>query len=114
MSIRRGESNKIIRVSSNGYDMSSYTELKLNFTAPGGGTDFEAATADGVVLGTSNVVDADLGSLQANEYLEYPITATDFDVDGDWIVCLEYQDNTTSPTTIFLGEDKEFEVLPPC
>lgn len=114
MAIRIGESNKLVRVSSSGYDMSSYTDIKINFTAPGGGTDFTVATADGVVLGTSNVVDDDLGSLQANEYAEYPVTATSFDVSGDWVACLEYQDNTTSPTTIFIGTDAEFEVLDAC
>ena len=108
-----GEAYKLIRYAA-GYDMSSNTELSIDFEAPknSGGTDFVVAKADGVTLGTGAVTDVFLGSLSANEYVDYRCLSTDFDAAGEWSARLTYTDSATTPTSIFIGSQVAFTVLP--
>lgn len=112
MSLRVGESgaNKIIRVAA-GFDMSSYTELRIDFTLPDGTTTSFKTTADGVVLGTVNVTDDDLGPLLANEYVEYPVEAGFLTQGGTWNEYLTYTNTASTPDDIFIGKCGTFEVL---
>lgn len=107
--LKVGESgqNKILRVAS-GFDMSSYTELTLDFVLPDG-TTAQKTTADGVTLG-AGVTDADLGVLAANEYVEYPIEALFLTQAGTWSVSLTYTNTATTPDDVFIGTCTEFTV----
>ena len=111
MTIRVGESGKPLRYACY-LDLSSYTELKLVFTAPSGGTDFTRTNASSppVELG-AKVVDQDLGVLNANEYMEYTFQASDFDIAGTWSVQGTYTNTGADPDDVFIGPDVEFEVL---
>lgn len=113
MSLRQGESgaNKIIRVAA-GFDLSSNTELTLDFTLPDGTTTSQKVKADGVVLGTINVTDDDLGALLANQYVEYPVEVGFLVQDGTWNVFLTYTNTASSPTDIFIGKCGTFDALP--
>ena len=105
MSIKKGESGKIVRVASGGVDMSTNTELRLYFWAPSGGADFIRLTGSPspVTIGTG-VTDPTLGVLAADEYVEYKTEALDFDVDGAWQLQLEWEDTGTTPDTIIRGD----------
>jgi len=113
--MKLGESGVTFRVSTedangeNGFDMSSYTELSLTFTLPGGATSTKT-TADPLTLGTSNVTDDDLGALLANEYVEYEIEAGFLSIAGDWKVYLTYTNTASTPDDVYIGDCVEFEV----
>ena len=109
MSLKVGESgaNKIIRVAA-GFDLSSNTELTLDFTLPDDTTS-QKLTADGVVLG-AGVTDPDLGSLAANEYVDYPVEAGFLSQAGEWEVKLTYTNTTSNPDDIFIGDCVTFPV----
>jgi len=109
MTLKAGETGKILRVAA-GFDMSSNTELTLNFTLPDASA-VAKASADGVVLG-SGVTDPDLGVLNANEYVEYPIEAGFLSQDGPWKVSLTYTNTTPTPDDIFIGSCATFTVDP--
>ena len=110
MTIRAGESGKPFRYATS-YDMSVYTELKLVFTAPTGGTDFTvtSASSPAVVLGGA-ITDPDLGALSANEYMEYTFDDK-FDIAGTWSVQGTYTNTGADPDDIFIGPDVTFTVL---
>lgn len=113
MSLVEGEVGKIIRVAA-GYDMSSNTELTLDFTLPNG-TEVQKLSADGVVLG-AGVTDPDLGILAANEYVEYTTevgflgTAGAGIHSGTWEVVLTYTNTTPTPDQVYIGLCGEFTV----
>jgi hypothetical protein len=114
MSIFVGETGRTLRVNAS-LDLSSNTELSLIFCKPDG-TIVTKTTANGVVLGTSTITDADLGSLTANEYVEYPIEAgliatTDA---GQWSVQVLYTDTGASPNDNLYGSIAYFTVLERC
>lgn len=111
MTIRVGESGKAFRYATY-VDMEDYTELKLVFTAPSGGTDFTRTNASSppVYLGPK-VVDEDLGVINADEYMEYTFQASDFDIAGTWSVQGTYTNTGADPDDIFIGPDVEFDVL---
>ncbi len=112
MSIRVGESGKPIRYHTQ-VKMTVFTQLKLVFTAPAGGTTFTVTqgSSPAVSLG-AKVVDEDLGVLNADEYLEYTFDNTDFDINGTWKVQGTYTNAGADPDDIFIGPNTEFEVLP--
>lgn len=112
MALKVGEVGKTIRVGT-GYNMLSYTELTLTFTLPDD-TIVTKATADGVILGTVLVVDPDIGSLAANEYMEYPIEPGFLSQSGFWKVYATYTDTTPTPDDIFIGDCVQFEVEAVC
>ena len=96
-----------------GFDMSSNTELVLHFKAPSG-TEKTRTTSQRVALGTVAVTDSNLGSLSANQYINYRTDSGDFDELGTWSVWAEYQDSSTSPGTVRLGSCATFTVADPC
>lgn len=110
MALTVGESgaNKIIRVAA-GYDMSSETELTLDFTLPDDTTS-QKTTADGVVLG-AGVTDPDLGVLAANEYVDYPVEVGFLSQAGEWDVKLTYTNTVSNPDDTFIGTCVSFTVL---
>lgn len=111
MTIRAGESGKPFRYWT-GVNMQSYTELKLVFTAPTGGTSFTRTNASSPSVGLGpKVTDPDIGVINANEYMEYTFQAADFAVAGTWSVRGTYTNTAADPDDIFIGPDKEFEVL---
>jgi hypothetical protein len=107
MTLKVGDSNKVIRVNA-GYDMSSNTELTLTFTKPDL-TTVAKTSSDGVVIG-SGVTDPDLGILTSNEYVEYPIEASLLDQSGTWYVTLKFSISSTSPVTAYNGQCVAFPV----
>lgn len=116
MSLRVGESGKLIRVAS-GFDMSSYTELALTFTDPDGITT-QKTTVDGVTLGIVPVTDPVLGTLLANEYVDYDlepglVTKQGLETDGTpWYVALTYTNDVPIPPDVFIGGCSPFTVNP--
>lgn len=108
MTLRVNETNKTLRVSSGGYDMSSNTELTLVFTLPDD-TQVTKTSADGVVIG-GGVTDSDLGVLAANVYIEYPIEASFLSQSGTWGLYLQYDDTATTPDSKFIGTFVAFTV----
>lgn len=113
MSLKLGEVGKIIRVAA-GFDMSSNTELTLTFELPDGTTTVtKTKSGSEVVLGTSNVTDADLGALLANQYAEYDIEAGFLSQAGTWKVKLTYTNTTPTPDDIFIGDCVSFPVTDP-
>ncbi len=112
MSIKATEVGKIFRYAT-GFDMSSFTGLSLIFIHSDGTTTFTLteATTPAVTAPASPVVDDDLGSLNASEYMQFTTIATNFTIAGVWTVCGIYTDAT--PKTFF-GEDATFTVGEPC
>lgn len=109
-----GETGRTLRVNA-GFDMSSNTELSLIFCKPDG-TSVTKTSADGVTLGTVAVVDSDLGSLTANQYVTYEIESgliTTADA-GQWAVQVLYTNTTPDPDDNLYGEIAYFTVLERC
>lgn len=110
MTLRVGETGKTLRVNA-GFDMSSYTELKLTFTKPDNTTvSYTDATATSLTLGSVAVTDDDLGALVANEYVEFEVESGLLDTAGEWCVYLTYTNTTPNPDDIFIGQPASFEV----
>lgn len=108
------ETGRTLRVNA-GFDMSSNTELSIIFCKPGG-TSVTKTSADGVVLGTVAVTDPDLGSLTADEYVEYPIESgliTDADA-GQWSVQVLYTNTGVTPNDNLYGSIAYFTVSERC
>lgn len=108
------ETGRMLRLNA-GFDMSSNTELSIIFCKPGG-TTVTKTTADGVALGTSNITDEDLGSLLANEYVEYAIESGLITVDdaGRWGAQLLYTDTGATPDDNLYGTVTYFTVSERC
>ena len=107
-----GDSGKTLRVNA-GFDMSSYTELSLVFKKPDN-TTVTKTTSDGVALGGVAVTDDDLGSLTANQYVNYDIEAGLLDTAGRWCVYLIYTNTSASPNDVFNGAPGHFTVKELC
>ena len=114
MSIVVGEVGKAFRLSTNGFDMSAYTGLTLNFTKPDGTTltKTEASANPVSAPATALVNDPDLGNQAASTYFEFTTIATDFDQSGTWEVCGIYTDAT--PKIYHTIASYSFEVLAAC
>ena len=111
MGIKVGESNKTFRYATN-FDMSQNTALSLKFTPPSG-TSFIIENPR-VTAPAVPVSDPDLGALSASEYMEFQTEPTDFLVEGKYIVCGTYTNDTTNPSEIFFGDDAKFDVEAAC
>lgn len=109
MSLTIGESGKILRVAAS-FDMSSNTELTLDFILPDGTTAQKTKSGGEVVLGTSNVTDTDLGAILANQYVEYDIEAGFLSQSGAWKVSLKYTNTTPTPDDVYIGTCATFTV----
>lgn len=109
MSLKVGETGKTMRVAA-GFDMSSNTELTLTFTLPDSSTVTKTKSGGEVSLGTSAVTDPDLGSLNANEYVEYEIESGFLSQSGTWKVSLTYTNTSPTPDDVFIGECATFTV----
>jgi len=107
MSLKKNETGKVLRVAA-GFDMSSNTELTLDFTLPDS-TTAQKTSADGVVIG-AGVTDPDLGVLTANEYVEYPIETGFLSQTGSWQVSLIYTNTTPTPDDVYIGDCATFIV----
>jgi hypothetical protein len=116
VTFRVGDSNKAFRYATNGFDMSAYTGLTLNFTKPDNTalqkTEASANPVDAPAVALVN--DPDIGNQSASTYMEFYSVASDFDIGGTWSVCGVYYNTSTSPPTIFNGSPVEFEVLEAC
>lgn len=91
MTLRVGEYGVVLRLGTS-YDVSSQTELTLDFTAPSGATKTKA-TADGVAVETGSVSTTQ-GTFAANESVKYTLADGDIDEAGSWSVQLTYEDAT--------------------
>jgi hypothetical protein len=107
MSLKVGETGKVLRVAA-GFDMSSNTELTLTFHLPDGTTETKT-TADGVALGPG-VTDPILGALVAAEYVEYSVEPLLLSQAGSWNVTLTYENTTSTPTDLYIGNCASFTV----
>ena len=107
MSIRVGEVGKLFDLGT-AFDMSSNTELTINFTKPDGTTKLTLTKTGGRV---SIVASLSAGGFPSNTYMQISTIASDFDVAGVWTVCGIYQDATPK---IFHSADATFTVLEAC
>lgn len=110
--IFKGETGRLLRVNA-GFDMSANTELSIIFTDPNG-TSTTKTTADGVALGIVNVTDDDLGSLTANEYVEYSMEPDLLTLAGRWCVQVLYTNTGASPSDNLYGTIARFTVKERC
>lgn len=97
MTIKVGEKGQPFRIAT-GFDMSGFTSLTIEFTAPTNGTDFivtdlttPAVTAPAVPL-TNDPGFTPPQSVAASTYFEYITDGTEFDKDGEWTACAFYED----------------------
>lgn len=110
MSIKSGESNKTLDIDAD-FDLSGFTDLEINLTAPSGATKSFSNSVGGRVTAPATI-SAD--SIPANEYFQLITIATDFDEAGTWTVCGKYTDTGTTPDTILIGDDVTFIVGESC
>jgi len=108
MSLRIGETGKIIRVAA-GLDMSPNTELTLDFVLPDNTVITKTKTAGEVVLGIG-ITDPDLGPLPANTYVDYDIEPGFLVQSGAWTVQLTYEDTAATQNDKFIGDPAPFTV----
>lgn len=119
MSLTEGESGKLFYVATE-FDMSSFTELEVIFTKPGGTIVTKTQTAGEVTLGTSDGSFPGVGAVLANEYMIYTIEAGFLDEAGDstdespWKAFGRYTNDTTTPDQIYIGLCIPFTVLAQC
>jgi len=114
MPISTGESNKLFRVATN-FDMSSSTDLQLDFIDPNGLTStLTSSTTPQVTAPAVTVNDPDLGTLSANTYMQFPTISTTFTVAGTWKVCPTYINTGTTPDSIYEGSVVTFTVSEGC
>ena len=111
MAIKAKEVGKIFRYAT-GFDLSGSTGLTLVFTHSDGTTfTLTEATTPAVTAPASPVVDDDLGSLNASEYMQFTTIATTFVLSGTWTVCGVYSDATPKA---FAGLTATFTVGEAC
>lgn len=103
-----GDTGKTFRLNT-GFDMSGNTELSMVFTKPNG-AQITKTSANGVVIGGVQVVDDDLGTLAANEYMEYPIESGLLDSPGEWQVYAIYTNTNATPDDVYHGVPATFTV----
>ena len=114
MTISTGESNRAFRVATN-FDMSSSTDLQLDFTDPNDVTStLTSSTTPAVTAPAVAVTDPDLGALAASTYMEFDTITTSFTVAGTWKVCPTYTNTGTTPDSIYEGSVVTFKVLAGC
>lgn len=114
MSVSVGESNRTFRVATN-FDMSSFTGLQLDFTAPDNTvTTLTDLTTPAVSAPAVAITDPDLGALAASTYMEFDTITTTFTIAGTWKVCPTYTNTGTTPDTIYEGQVVTFSVLAGC
>jgi len=110
MSLREGETGpgKSILIDT-GVDLSANTELELIFTLPDGTTVIKTRTAGQVVLGTVQKTTQQLGTLLANQYVEY-YPEVGFAVAGNYCVYGKYTNSVTGD--VWIGDPVNFTVDP--
>ena len=114
-----GESGRVIRIYT-GFDLSSNTNTVIKFTAPSGGTSFELNSADGVTAPNTDspVLPSDNnysgGAMPANHYMQYTTDGTEFDIAGDWLACVQYENNLSSPPDVYKSLGSTFTVTECC
>lgn len=109
MSIDINASGTVFRVDT-GFDLSANTALDLIFTKPDGTTQVIISNPR-VTAPAVEVSDPDLGTLNANEYMEFLTEVTDFDVIGVWTVCSKFTNTTPNPDKIHYGKPSNFKVV---
>lgn len=97
MTIKVGEKGQPFRIATE-FDLSGFTGLAIEFTAPTGGTSFiatdlttPAVSAPAVAL-TNDPGFTPPQSVGASTYFEYPTDGTEFDIAGTWTACAIYTD----------------------
>ena len=114
-----GESGRAFRALAS-FDLSAHTGLVIKFTAPSGGTSFQVDMSDGVTAPASDtaILPSDNnfsgGVMPANYYFEYIFDGTEFDIPGDWMVCVQYENNLSSPSDVYKSQDSVFTVTESC
>lgn len=110
MTIRAGESGKLFGYNTN-FDLSSNTSLELKITSPVGVEtviDPSRITAP-VTSGVFNEGGVDT-TYNANEYMQFTTTATDFTISGVWRIEGRYTNTATEPDQIYHGASVSFTV----
>lgn len=111
MTIRPGEIGKELYVGT-GFDLSSNTELTLNFKLTDRNISFSRNSADGVTAPGIDSPDLpDVGILPANTYMLYITQANDFAFRGAWCVNAQYEDATS---VLFIGDNATLTVSAAC
>jgi len=97
MTIKVNEKGQPFRIAT-GFDMSGFTALSIEFTAPTNGTSFTvtdlttpAVTAPAILL-TNDPAFTPPRNIAASTYFEYITDGTEFDIPGQWIACAVYTD----------------------
>ncbi len=90
------------------YDMSTFTEISIQFTKPDG-TILAPVSADGVTVPNVQVVTA-LGTFPANEYAQYFFVDGDLDQLGVWFARVIYDKSNASPPMRLISNSSSFEV----
>lgn len=109
MTIKAGEIGRNLYVGTQ-FDLSSNTGLKIKATSPTGVVK-EFTDPDVTAPGVDSPSLPDVGALPANTYMLYVTTGTDFDEEGDWTICTQYDDAT--PKTFF-GDDTTLTIGEAC
>jgi len=109
--LKVGEVGKVIQMGSGGFDLSTNTDLQIQFTKPDK-TQLIVTISDGVTApAVQTIVDVNSVSttFEANEYWEYPFAPGDLDQSGTWVANGIYIDATPKD---FCGDPFVFTVLP--
>lgn len=114
MSLRVGETGKIIRINTN-FDLSGNTDLGIEFTKSDA-TTVTKTSLDGVIAPGVDAIEYEADGVtvkqtfEANKYLEYPFEAGVLTVSGPWTAEAQYTDATPK---FFIGlTSDEFTVYP--
>ena len=94
-----------------GLDMSSYTDLVLEFTRPDGST-LAVDVTNGVVLGPTNYTLPSGQVFNAHQYVTYYFLTGQVTVAGRWKVRLVYDQTTAIPPIQFISGIGNFVVGP--
>ena len=115
MTIKVGEKGQPFFIAA-GFDLSGFTGLTIEFTAPTGGTDFiatdlttPAVTAPAVQLNNDPAFDPPQ-TVAASTYFQYITDGTEFDIDGEWKACAFY----TDASLVLNADSVTFEVGARC
>jgi hypothetical protein len=103
-----GDVGRLVRLDAD-FDLSGFTELYVVFVDPNG-TRIEKSTADGVRLGSVDVSDPTLGTLERFTYVEYENESDLFLLPGKWMMQLIYADANATPPDRYHGAVVVFKV----
>ena len=108
MVLRVGEIGKLLLVGTE-FILSDNTSVGLLFTSPCGGTSFERNTPDCTAPQIPSGELPEVGSFDANTYIQYRTAEDDFAEAGTWTVQAIYEDGTPKK---FYGAPAELFINP--